>query len=508
MTLIGFVLLYVLITIAIGVFAATRVSDTNDFALAGRSLPLPMVITATFATWFGSETILGLPGRFIEGGIAGVIEEPFGSGMALVLVGLFFAQKLYKLDILTLGDYYRRRYGVVIEVLCTLFIVLSYLGWVGAQVAALGLVINLITDGLVSVSWGMVIGTSIVLAYTVYGGMWSVAVTDFVQMIIIVCGLLGILFFASHLAGGFGEIIGYARERDLFHALPEPTPSGWLFWISAAITMMFGSIPQQDVFQRVMSAKNVQTAVAGPILGGCLYILFAFVPMMIVIAAILVMPDSATTMLADDPQRLLPTLVKEYMPMWLRVVFFGAVLSAVMSTASATMLAPSTTFVSNILSHIIKLDDHNMLRAMRWTVFFFAIMVLSYSLYFEGTAIYDMVAMAYQFPVIGAFWPLVCGLYWRRTTRLGVFSSMGLGALTWAILTVTPLGDVFPNVLGGFLMAGVGMVVGSLLPVRANREYRRWWALQTVGDKKVKSPLTLPGAQECQEPVTQPSPAC
>ena len=117
MTLIGFVLLYILVTIGIGVWASRRVKDTNDFALAGRSLPLPMVITATFATWFGSETILGLPGRFIESGIAGVIEEPFGSGMALILVGTFFAQKLYRLNILTIGDFYRDRYGTGVEML-------------------------------------------------------------------------------------------------------------------------------------------------------------------------------------------------------------------------------------------------------------------------------------------------------------------------------------------------------------------------------------------------------
>ena len=152
-----------------------------------------MVVTATFATWFGSETILGLPGRFIESGIDGVIEEPFGSGMALILVGMFFAQKLYKLNILTIGDYYRQRYGRTIEVLCTIFIVLSYLGWVAAQVAALGLVINLITEGMVSVSAGMAIGTLVVLIYTMFGGMWSVAITDFFQMIIIICGLAIIL---------------------------------------------------------------------------------------------------------------------------------------------------------------------------------------------------------------------------------------------------------------------------------------------------------------------------
>ncbi len=500
MTLIGFVMLYMLLTIAIGIYAALRVNNTNDYALAGRSLPLPMVVTATFATWFGSETILGLPGRFIESGIDGVIEEPFGSGMALILVGMFFAQKLYKLNILTIGDYYRQRYGRTIEVLCTIFIVLSYLGWVAAQVAALGLVINLITEGMVSVSAGMAIGTLVVLIYTMFGGMWSVAITDFFQMIIIICGLAIILFFASDLAGGFGNIIGYAREQDLFHALPEPTSSGWLFWISAAITMMIGSIPQQDVFQRVMSAKNTATAVAGPIIGGCVYIMFAFVPMFIVIAAVLIMPEQAQHFLQDDPQRLLPTLVKDYMPMWLRVLFFGAVLSAVMSTASATILAPSTAFVSNILSAVVKLDDKHMLKAMRWTVFVFTLMVLSYSLFVEGTAIYDMVAMAYQFPVVGAFWPLVCGLYWKGTTRQGVYLSMLLGGVVWGVLTWTSYGDVFPNVLGGFISAGFGMVVGSLLPTRGNREYLAEWneknrnnvVNETMLPKKSSVPASTP----------------
>lgn len=471
MTLTGFVILYLVGTVAIGVWAATRVKNTNDFALAGRSLPLPMVITATFATWFGSETILGLPGRFIESGIAGVIEEPFGSGMALILVGTFFAQKLYKQNILTLGDFYRDRFGRSVELLCSVAIVISYLGWVGAQVTALGLVINLITEGAVSMTTGMVIGAAVVLAYTMVGGMWSVAMTDFLQMIIIVFGLVAILWFASDLAGGFGNVIEYARGKDLFHALPEPTPTGWLFWISAAMTMMIGSIPQQDVFQRVMSAKNVQTAVAGPILGGSFYILFAFVPMFIVVAAVLVMPEIAGKMLAEDPQQLLPTLVRDYMPMWLRVLFFGAVLSAVMSTASATMLAPSTIFVENVLRHFIKVDDRNMLFAMRATVAGFAIFVLMYSIALEGAPIYDMVAMAYQFPVVGAFWPLVCGLYWKKATRLGCYVSIFTGAAVWVILTWTPLGEVFPNVLGGFIAAAAGMVIGSLLPVADNRRF-------------------------------------
>lgn len=476
-SLIVLVGIYMLVSIGIGLWAARRVNNTADYALAGRSLPLAMVIATTFATWFGSETVLGLPGRFIEGGIAEVIEEPFGSGMALILVGMFFARKLYRMDLLTIGDFYRQRYGKKIELLCAMFVILSYLGWVGAQVAALGLVLNLITDGFISVSLGMTIGTFVVLFYTVYGGMWSVALTDFMQMAIIVCGLVAIAFCAGSMAGGFDKVYAFAQSRDLFHVWPEMTVHGWLFWISAAITMMIGSIPQQDVFQRVMSAKNESVSVRGPILGGSFYILFAFVPMFIVCASVLAMPGVGEELLKVDPQRLLPTLVRDYMPVWLRVLFFGAVLSAVMSTASATMLAPTTTFVENVLPHYVRIKKGGELVWMRGTLVVFAVSVLSYSLYFEGTAIYDMVAMAYQFPVVGAFWPLVAGLYWKKSTTQGAWVSIIVGGVVWGVLSATSLGEIVPSVLGGFVAAGVGMVVGSLLPTRANALYRNAYSV-------------------------------
>lgn len=478
--LIVLVCLYMLVSIGIGLWAARRVNNTADYALAGRSLPLMMVITTTFATWFGSETVLGLPGRFIEGGIAGVIEEPFGSGAALILVGMFFARKLYRMNLLTIGDFYRKRYGKKIELACSIFVILSYLGWVGAQVAALGLVINLLTEGAISVSLGMALGTFVVLFYTVYGGMWSVAFTDFMQMVIIVAGLVAIAYVAGDMAGGVQNVYAFASERELFRVFPEMSLHGWLFWISAAMTMMIGSIPQQDVFQRVMSAKDEKVATRGPILGGMFYIFFAFIPMFIVCAAVLAMPGVGETLLKTDPQRLLPTLVRDYMPIWMRVLFFGAVLSAVMSTASATMLAPTTTFVHNVLRNYIDIKAKDELLYFRGALVIFASAVLAYSLWFEGTAIYDMVAMAYQFPVVGAFWPLVAGLYWKKATTQGAWVSIVLGAIAWTVLTVTPLGDVIPSVLGGFIVACFGMVVGSLVPTRFNEQYRRWYLAAEV----------------------------
>ena len=135
------------------------------------------------------------------------------------------------------------------------------------------------------------------------------------------------------------------------------------------------------------------------------------------------------------------------------------------------MLAPSTIFVENVLRHFARVDDRNMLFAMRATVACFAILVLMYSIALEGAPIYDMVAMAYQFPVVGAFWPLVCGLYWKKATRQGCYVSILLGSAVWVFLTWTSAGEVFPNVLGGFIAAAAGMVVGSLMPTTDNKRF-------------------------------------
>ena len=463
--LISFIVLYLMASIAIGLYAATRVKNAADYAVAGRSLPLAVVIATTFATWFGSETVLGVPGQFVKENLGGIVEDPFGAGMCLILVGFFFARKLYRRNIITIGDYYRQRYGALIEVLCSIIIIFSYLGWVGAQVTALGLVFNLLSQGAISVAWGMAIGTLVVLVYTLYGGMWSVALTDFVQMIVITVGLLAIAWFAAGMAGGADKVIDYAAREGKFQFLPTGGLKEWLFFIGAAITMMLGSVPQQDVFQRVMSSKDEDTAVRGPIIGGSLYILFAFVPMFVVVAALMVLPETQG-MLADDPQRVLPTLVLEHMPVVLQVAFFGALLSAIMSTASATMLAPSTTFVENILRNLRPgMSDQQTLKAMRISVLVFTVCVLVYSITMEGSSIYELVAGAYQVPLVGAFVPLAFGVYWKRATTQGALLAVVLGLGVWLLWVASPmLHEAFPQQLAGVLAAITGMVGGSLAP--------------------------------------------
>jgi SSS family solute:Na+ symporter len=463
--LLTLVILYLLGTIAIGLWAAKRVKTTADFAIAGRHLPLVMIVTTTFATWFGAETVMGIPAKFVQGGLNGVVEDPFGAGTCLILVGLFFAAKLYKMTLLTISDYYRERYGRGIEVVCSLIIILSYLGWVSAQVTALGLVFNLLSGGAIPIPAGMVLGTVSILAYTLFGGMWSVAVTDFIQMIILVAGLSIIAFFAAGQAGGADKVIALATSQDLFKFLPAPTFTDIAFFIAAAMTMMLGSIPQQDVFQRVMSANSVQAATRGPVIGGIAYILFAFVPMFLVTSALIIMPEQAATLIKEDPQKVLPTLVMEKMPFIMQVLFFGALLSALKSTASATLLAPSVTFVENIWRQFFpRQSDKQELWTMRVAVLVFSICVCAYAISLQGTSIYDMVSSAYQVTLVGAFVPLVCGLYWKRATTQGAVFSIVLGILTWVLFLATPAGEAFPAQLAGFVLALVGMVVGSLGP--------------------------------------------
>jgi len=460
--LLTLVIAYLLVTIAIGLVAAKRVKNSADFAIAGRHLPLAMIITTTFATWFGSETVLGIPAKFVNNGLHGVVEDPFGAGSCLILVGLFFAAKLYRMTLLTISDYFRERYGRSVEVICSVIIMVSYLGWVSAQVTALGLVFNVLSDGAISLPVGMVIGVVSILAYTLFGGMWSVAITDFIQMIILVSGLAILAVFAGQQAGGADKVLALAVSQDMFKFWPEPNFKDILFFFAAAITIMLGSIPQQDVFQRVMSANSEFAATRGPVIGGVLYILFAFVPMFLVVSAMIIMPEEAARLIAEDPQKVLPTLVMTQMPFVMQVLFFGALLSAIKSCASATLLAPSVTFTENIWRQFFpRQSDRQELKAMRITVLVFSVLVLAYAIAMQGTSIYEMVSGAYQVTLVGVFVPLAFGLYWKKATTQGALFAIVMGLLTWLLFMLTPAGEVFPAQLAGVLASLSGMLMGS-----------------------------------------------
>jgi Na+/proline symporter len=177
----------------------------------------------------------------------------------------------------------------------------------------------------------------------------SVAILDFVQMGVVMGGMLYIGAIVSGMTGGVEAVVSQAATAGKLDFFPAGGAVEWLAFFGAWITMMLGSIPQQDVFQRVTSAKSAKIAVYASVLGGVIYFCFTFVPMFIAYAATLIDPERFNGLIESDPQLVLPTLVLQHTPVFAQAIFFGAVLSAIMSCSSATLLAPSVAFSENIV---------------------------------------------------------------------------------------------------------------------------------------------------------------
>jgi Na+/proline symporter len=461
--LIWFVVIYLVISIGIGLYAATRVHSARDYIVAGRNLPFPVILAMVFATWFGAETVLGISATFIDEGFRGLISDPLGASICLVLFGLVFARPLYRLNLLTLGDFFRIRYNRNTEVALSTAIIISYLGWVGAQMAALGLVFNVLSDGAIAVNHGILIGAGIVLVYTLFGGMWSVAMTTFVQMIVIVLGLIYVTWLAGDMAGGFSVVLDKASSEGKLDFLPTANLIDILSWIAALLTMALGSIPQQDVFQRVNASKNEWVAVWGTTIGGLSYFFFAAVPLFLAYSATIIDPAMVERFMAEDSQLILPQLIVNYMPMAAQIIFFGALLSVIMSTASGTLLAPAVTFSENILRGYIRdMSDRQLLLATRGAVVVFTCLVAAYAVSTNAT-IHHMVESAYRITLSGAFVPLAAGLFWRRANNLGASLAIIFGIGTWLFCELfVPEGDIEPQ-LYGLVASAIGMLIGAFL---------------------------------------------
>ena len=463
--LIASVILYFVVTIAIGLWAARRVHNSKDFLIAGRSLPLYMSTATVFATWFGAETVLSVSATFARDGLGGIVADPFGSSFCLVFVALFFARAFYRMDLLTIGDFYRKRYNKPVEVITSVAITASYLGWTSAQLTALGLVFAVLSGGALSLNEGILLGAAIVLGYTIWGGMWSVAWTDLFQTVIIIVGLWIIALLVADMAGGTGKVIAAAAEAGKFSFWPEGGSKEWLAFAAAWATLAIGSIPQQDVFQRVTSAKNEATAVRGTLIGGVAYFLFAFVPVFIAYAALVMDPQLAQLFKSDDAreiQFILPHFIRDRVPVWAQVIFFGALLSAILSTASGALLAPTALFTENVLRPFYPgMSDRQFLLTLRIVLVCFTLAALLFGLNSKST-MYEMVQNAYKVTLAGAFVPLVAGLFWTRATAAGAMASILLGLSSWLLAEAIAPEGLWPTQFVGLAFAIVGMVLGSL----------------------------------------------
>lgn len=450
--LLFFIALYLLSNVAVGAWAARRVTTSQDFILAGRGLPLFLAASVTFATWFGSETIMGAPAMFVEGGLLAVIEEPFGSALCLFLVGAFFARPLYRLNITTFCDYFRIRYGRSAELLSALMVIPSYFSWIAAQLVAIGIVLNVVTD--IPREYCIMASATIVMIYTLLGGMWSISVTDFFHNLIIILALAVLAVSLWNDLGGW-TTIEQRTPAGFFQFLPKATTKDWLTYLAAWITIGLGSIPQQDVFQRVMSAKSETISVRASYLASGMYLTIALLPLFIALSAKLLHPD-----LPKDNQLLIPNMVMRHGSLPLQVLFFGAVTSAILSVSSGAILAPSTVFGENVVKFFRPdIADKTLLKTIRWSVVVITVICVFMSTA-RDTNIFDLVGESSAFSLVSLFVPLASGIYWQRATLVGCLCSMAIGFLAWLFCLWQT--TAYPPILWGLLASTLGMVAGSL----------------------------------------------
>lgn len=462
--LLSFIGLYLLGTVAIGWWASRRVKTTADFVVAGKKLPLFMASCALFATWFGSETVMGASSEFAQHGLLGVIEDPFGASLCLLLVGWLIARPLYSLNLYTFNDFFRIRFNKKAEVISAFFMVPSYFSWIAAQLVALAIVLQAVCG--LEREWGVLICTLFVVVYTYIGGMWSVTITDFVQTIVIVIGLVALATDMVLQVGGF-EKMAAAAPAGFFQFFPEAKAGDMIGWVAAWMTIGLGSIPQQDVFQRVMAAKSERTAVSACYTSSAMYLSIAFLPLIICYCGRILYPD----LLEKDPQMMIPAMVLQHSGIGMQILFFGALLSAILSTCSGAMLAPATVMGENLIRPLFKtMTDAQLLRIMRWSVV--GVAVVTGGMAMMRNNIYELVGESSALSLVSLFSPLIAGLYWRRASATGAIMSMIGGMAAWlAALWLLPEAPEqsasvwlhIPPMLYGFAAGITGMIAGSLI---------------------------------------------
>ena len=450
-----FVGIYLIITILIGWFSSKFIKTSQDFVLAGRKMPTFVVASGLFATWFGSETVMGASSEFLDHGLLGIIEDPFGAALCLLLIGIFFAKPLYKLKLYTFSDYFRQRFNKKVEFVSAIFMIPSYFSWIAAQLIALAVILNAISG--IPFAYGVVICAAVVLFYTYIGGMWSISISDTIQTVLIIGGLAYLALFYYQKSNGF-LALEKSLPDDFFRFIPkEHNTKSYLLYFSAWITIGWGSIPQQDVFQRVLSAKSEKAAVNGSLISAFMYLTVAFLPLMVVLFGSKAYPD----LLKADNQMFIPNLVIAHSNLVVQILFFGALISAILSTCSAAVLAPATVVAENLVKPYFgeNISDKNLLKIMRYSTVVVTIIAVGMS--FIKSNIYELVGEASALSLVALFVPLTAGLYWKRSNAIGAILSMVIGTSAWVYSLNFETG--IPPAVFGLFMSILGMAVGSFI---------------------------------------------
>jgi solute:Na+ symporter, SSS family len=435
---------YVVFLLLISLYASRKVHDEADYLVAGRRLPLFLAWGTLIATWFGAATMFAAAGAARDEGLLGVVLDPLACAGTLVLSGVFFARPLWRMELFTMADFYRRQYGPSAEIVGACIQVPAYFSWVALQYTALARILELYFQ--IPLTAGIVLVAAITLVYTLVGGMWSVTLTDTVQIVIALVGLV-VLLVATLSDPRLGDGDPVRGLMTVFQSVATTHPDHlrlvpadmslavMLGWLGAWATGLFGNIPGQDLQQRTFSAKNADTAMHACILAGVLYLIFGMIPVTLGLASLVTHPDHSI-----DP---IGFLAGEYLSTGMLVVFVVAVVSMVVSTATSAVLAPATILGHNLFSRLPVFRGMPLFRDRLCVVL---VSLGGIALAMWGKSLMELLDVALSIQLVALFVPVLMGIYGRPRGALPAVLSMVLGFGAWlAAFTVEHLDGTIPS---------------------------------------------------------------
>ncbi|OIP28805.1 MAG: hypothetical protein AUK47_29100 [Deltaproteobacteria bacterium CG2_30_63_29] len=440
------VVIYLAAMLYIGYLASKRIESNTDFLVAGRRLGLFFCTGTLFATWFGSGTCMGGAGNAYLFGNQGVIFDPWGAAVCLIIAGFFFARIMRRGRFLTLADIFDIRYGRGMGMISTATISVAEIGWVGAQLVGFGTILHFFAG--IPLWVGIVVATLILIVYTYLGGMWAVTLTDVVQMVIIVIGLVIMFFYMLPHAGGLEGLFTNDTHNVLginrwsFMPTPEAAASpemenagffyytglkGWLYWFGAISAIGLGSIPAQDLMQRMLSAKSEKVASYSSYWAALLYITVGMLPVMIGMIYFHINPDLG---LEDAMNKILIFTAVDYLPPILTVIFVSALVSALMSSSDSAILATASVIGYNGSKYVKKdISEAQSLKITRLFVPIVTCAALVLAMYFQ--TIYNLMVIAWSILLVGLFAPYAAAFFWKKANQIGAISSFFAGFTAW-----------------------------------------------------------------------------
>lgn len=445
------VCVYVVVMLAVGMFAARKSTSMQDFAVSGRNMSLTVCSISIVATWFGSGPMMGSAAAAYAGNTLEVLRDPLVSGVSLLIAGFFFARTYRRSRRTTSIEFIETRVGPLAGVISSIVNLIASTIWLGAVLFAFGVVFETLTGQPAAV--GILGGTLIIVLYTMFGGLQAVAATDVLQMAFIVIGVMILFFVVLDDSGGWSEIAPQLPAHAFDFSPQGDSFSDWFKYLQVWFSSGLVAIGVMSLVQRAMAARDEYVAQNAFYIGGVVYLIFGMVPVTLGYIASVTMPG------VEDPNAIIPLLAVEHLHPILVAIFVGAVVSAIMSTSDSILLGCGTIISVNLLPRIHKEPSETLkLRVARWSVPFMAVVALYPA--FNASTVISAIAAAISLGFAGLSAPGILNIWWTKLNAAGGYAGIFAGFITFGVIKFAY--PELPADFAGFWVSLLFAVVVSL----------------------------------------------